>query len=79
MAISLLHWQTIKVMTTENMEYLIDSISTLLSCLVCYYIGKYKAYSDIYEKVLKDYIRRHFKEGFKDDINKLNKGQQKWK
>lgn len=62
------------------MEYLINSISTLLSCLVFYYIGKYKAYSDIYEKVLNEHVRRNFKKEFQDDIkNKLNKGQKKWK
>lgn len=65
---------------TENMEYFIDSISTLLSCLLCYYIGKYKAHSDIYEKVLNEHVKRHFEEEFKDDIkSKINKGQNKWK
>lgn len=62
------------------MEHLIDSISTLLSCLLCYYIGKYKAHSDIYEKVLNEHVRRNFKKEFQDDIkNKLKKGQKKWK
>lgn len=43
---------------------------------VCYYAGKYKAYSDIYEKVLNEHVKRHFEEEFKDDIkNKINKGQ----
>lgn len=28
-------------------EHLIELISTLLSCLLCYYIGKHKAHSDI--------------------------------
>ena len=62
------------------MGYLIDFISTLLPFLVCYYAGKYKAYSDIYEKVLNEHVKRHFEEEFQDDIkNKINKGQQKWK
>ena len=50
------------------MGYLIDFITTLLSFFVCYYAGKYKAYSGIYEKVLNEYVKRHFGEEFKDDI-----------
>lgn len=59
------------------MEHLIDSISTLLSCLLCYYIGKYKAHADIYEKVLEEYVRRHFEEELKNDVNKKIKEYEK--
>lgn len=60
--------------------HLIDFITTLLSFFVCYYAGKHKAYSGIYEKVLNEYVKRHFGEEFKDDIkNKINKGENKWK
>ena len=65
--------------SVKNMENLIDSISTLLSCLLCYYIGKYKAHSDIYEKVLNEHVKRNFKKEFQEDINKSKKGQKKWK
>ena len=62
------------------MGYLIDFISTLLLFFVCYYAGKYKAHSDIYEKVLNEHVRRNLKKEFQDDIkNKLKKGQKKWK
>lgn len=57
----------------------IELISTLLSCLLCYYIGKYKAHSDIYEKVLNEHVKRNFKKEFQEDINKSKKGQKKWK
>lgn len=53
------------------MEVFLDIISTLLSCLVCYYIGKYKAYSDIYEKVLNEHVKRNFEEEFQNDVEKL--------
>lgn len=42
----------------------------MLVCLICYYIGKYKAHADIYEKVLDEHVRRHFEEEFHDDVNK---------
>ena len=50
------------------MEVFLDIISNILACLLCYYIGKYKAHSDIYEKVLDEYVKRHFKEEFHDDV-----------
>lgn len=53
------------------MEYLIQAITGLLPCLVCYYIGKYKAYSDIYEKVLNEHVKRNFEEEFQNDVEKL--------
>lgn len=59
------------------MEYLIYSISILLSCLLCYYIGKYKAYSDIYEKVLNEHVKRNFKKEFQEDMNKKIKAYKK--
>lgn len=55
------------------METFWDIISNMLVCLICYYIGKYKAHADIYEKVLDEHVRRHFKEEFKDDIDKKAK------
>ncbi len=59
------------------MEYLIQIFSILSFCLICYYIGKYKAHADIYEKVLDEYVRRHFEEEFKDDMNKKIKAYEK--
>lgn len=59
------------------METFWDIISNMLVCLICYYIGKYKAHADIYEKVLDEHVRRHFKEEFKDDIDKKAKEYEK--
>lgn len=53
------------------MEVFLDIISNILACLVCYYIGKYKSYSDIYEKVLNEHVKRNFEEEFQNDVEKL--------
>lgn len=45
----------------------------ILVCLLSYTIGKYKAYTKIYEEVLKEYIRTHFEENFQDDVNNKRK------
>ena len=55
------------------MEVFLDIISNILSCLLCYYIGKYKAHADIYEKILDEHVKRNFEEEFKDDIDKKAK------
>ncbi len=59
------------------MEVFLDIISNILSCLLCYYIGKYKAHSDIYEKVLDEYVKRHFEEEFQGDVDKKIKAYKK--
>lgn len=59
------------------MEVFLDIISNILTCLLCYYIGKYKAHSDIYEKVLDKYVKRHFEEEFQSDIDKKAKAYEK--
>lgn len=45
----------------------------ILVCLLSYVVGKYKAYTKIYEEVLKEYIRTHFEENFQDDVNNKKK------
>lgn len=59
------------------MEVFLDIISNILACLLCYYIGKYKAHADIYEKVLDEHARRHFEEEFQGDANKKIKEYEK--
>ncbi|WP_314959442.1 hypothetical protein [Prevotella pallens] len=47
------------------MGHLIDFIPILLSFFVCYYAGKYKAYSNIYEKVLNEHVKDILKKNLK--------------
>lgn len=47
--------------------------SLILVCLFSYVVGKYHAYTKIYEEVLKDYVRLHYDENFQDDVNNKRK------
>ena len=41
----------------------------ILICLLSYNIGIYKAYTKIYEALLKEYTKTHLKENFQEDVN----------